>query len=361
MSYAGQEDPIISAAISFLRNPKVCNATEKQKIAFLKSKGLTNEQICRAFKEVGVNVDLSTCESVPGPNKEYSSGSADASSGAAVYSKRSTHTLFPENYSPTNSSTQESTMFDWRNVVIGAGAAVLAAGSAVKLWNNYSPYEIKRKNAVAVPVSSPSPAPFVPAPSIPEPVAPRALPPLPTLPPQMPPPATSLKLEELTKEIETLKEALETERRSKAEITIRVSKLRGENYKLTYANQQLEQKVEEAEKEVQRLEKMQEAKKSEEVLSSESPAEEPETQSENNKDLLSSDSADGVSSDEPAVLRKEVVVPPGVDNPPFPSAVEVDVNEEKVESSQGTVPPSNDIIPPLPPVVVTIGDETHEV
>uniref|UniRef100_A0A1A9WDI3 Peroxisomal membrane protein PEX14 n=1 Tax=Glossina brevipalpis TaxID=37001 RepID=A0A1A9WDI3_9MUSC len=47
-------EALITTAVNFLHNPKVCNATLLQKQQFLKSKGLTNTEIQLAYERAGI-------------------------------------------------------------------------------------------------------------------------------------------------------------------------------------------------------------------------------------------------------------------------------------------------------------------
>lgn len=246
-----EESGLVGSAVLFLKNPKVRNASERQKIAFLKSKGLTNKQICRAFQVVGIHIDPSTCAAVSPSDESCSSENQYNRSTTPISPRESTRTLFPEPSSSTTAPVSNVTPLDWRNVVIGVGAAALAGVGVTKLWNNYSPYELRRKG------SSPQEALLSASPLLPvkEPIISRALPPLPTLPPQSSP-TISPKVEELEEEISTLKAALEVAQKGMAEMCIKVSKIRAENNKLLHTNQQHERALAVAEAEMERLGKL---------------------------------------------------------------------------------------------------------
>lgn len=256
MSAPSPVSNLVTTAEAFLRNPKVQNATREQKIRFLFQKGLTADQILAAFHSVGeVKVTLEEVKAAIATMP--AAGGAAGREGVTSPVVRS-HTAYPAPIPSPSQSVEEGSK--WRHVLAGGVAGVVGGLAAMKMWERYSPYEWRRKEeglagGGELPVEREVPlqqqrslAPVPPLPKVP-------LPPLPASPPTLPtadgPDADEL--EKLRKEVTDLTAALDAERKSKAEISIRASKMKSEKLSLLQKVDRLEEKVSSLEEELKAL------------------------------------------------------------------------------------------------------------
>lgn len=275
------DDSGVQSAVRFLQDPRVKNSPVERKISFLKTKGLSAEQIQYAFKKVGVELTIDKINAVgahtPATTQAASQSSAPPQPTSAsqvpvlnpYQPSTRTHTLFP-NTQPPLPDTPETKGVDWRDVVIGVGAAAIAGFAGVKLFQRYSPYEIRRKSEKKVTAqthrhmgvrrragafsSSDSDRGSAPAPRS-------------NVPPLPPPPATattvpaeaqvkdaSEEVKRLEAELAETKEALTTERKKGAEYAVSAARVRGEKQQLSRTNDKLTQQIEELQEKLKKLE-----------------------------------------------------------------------------------------------------------
>lgn len=252
-----QEESLVKTAAAFLTNNKVKNASLKQKIQFLKGKGLSDDQIIAAFASIGITItmnDIKGCLASSPLIPATLSRNLSHTNSAPIRqpSPTTTYTAYPPSITHQHSNEPSPPSWDWRNVVIGIGGAALATAGAVKAWNAYSPYEFRRKaTGSATELASPQ------APSIPQPLPSLpsfpALPSLPSPKENAPPESSSAEVETLKKEISELKTTLEAEKKSKAEILIRIPKHKSEINSLTHQKNRLEEKVAELENKIKEM------------------------------------------------------------------------------------------------------------
>lgn len=310
------EDPLVRTAVSFLKNPKVINASINQKISFLKRKGLSDEQIYSALSYVGEKVTLDEIKAVPAAVSQSSAGV-----GAATLSD-STYTVYPPHTPPTqNGSSHSDATWDWRNIVIGAGAAAAASYGLVKAWSAFSPYELKRRSEAPQALSDVCTGDSNLMPSVP-------FPPLPALPENTSSvtAASGTTVESLQKEIADLNAALTAERKNIADITVRTSMFRAEKVALANKNDRLQEQISDLESQIEELKKY---KLENEMKQGEEQA--------NNEDQSN-----------------------GTNDPPEQNADEEEKKDNEItDYSNNFPPPSETVEAPAPPVDIAIGEEIH--
>lgn len=172
---SASDDPNIRSAVTFLADPRVRKTTIDRKIAFLKGKGLTAEQISNAFQQAGQSVNIEKINAISAaatvspsstpllsvqhpqqqqpPSSPYTTTSRNSSFSMARAA--GSHTLYPYTPAPSRmmqpGAGQAESKADWRDVVIGVGAACLSALGGYHLFQRYSPYEIRRKGDLPPP------------------------------------------------------------------------------------------------------------------------------------------------------------------------------------------------------------------
>ncbi|ESL08156.1 peroxin 14 [Trypanosoma rangeli SC58] len=269
----------VSSAVQFLHDPRVKFTPEANKIRFLKTKGLTAEEICEAFEKAGQTTSLdevkkAMCASSLGRTRPAAVNSASASGNGG---SESGHVL-RQNPVPTYAGPlyapqpppfppmpQESKGIDWRDVVIGVGAALLGGVGAFKAFQTYSPYEIRRKDESANQggrgevrrrgkrdeehASSNREAGYsVSSSRSVGPSPPATLPPLPATTAtaaatNTPAEGTEGDARDLQTELKEAQEALEKEKKSKAELSLTCGKLRAQLNTFLRKNEKLELRV----------------------------------------------------------------------------------------------------------------------
>lgn len=281
-------DATVQSAIRFLKDPRVqCSPVESQ-IRFLKGKGVSDGQITYAFAKVGRTVTAEKIASVRAPPTNAAPPGATATARATPLSvqlkaarqhapvamtpdPQYTQTLFPYLPPPPTVERQTKTM-DWRDVVIGAGAAMLAGFSAYKLFNRYSPYEFRRKSdkkprfyhrssSRPRPANNASSGSETDASSTPQRGCVLPLPPPPpTAAAAEPivsaasPAALAEEVKKLQTELDEAKEALANERKKCADLAVSAAKIRADKQQLSRANDRLTQQIDSLKKDIERLE-----------------------------------------------------------------------------------------------------------
>lgn len=270
-------DAVVQSAIRFLQDQRVQRSPLESQIRFLKGKSLTDAQIKLAFEKVGRPVTLEKVQSArptaaaPSTNRTENRAmspqlrvSSAPSVAPITVAPMQTRTLFPP--SPLPEPEAPSSKVDWRDVVIGVGAAVIASVTGYKLFNRYSPFEIRRKSdkkyrlvpqggprrPLRIAASSESEAEYCSVPQR------RVTPPLPPVPnPTEAAPTPSVQTEELQQlqtELTEAKEALSNERRKSADLAVSAAKIRSDKQQLSRANDRLSQQIEELKKQIEKLE-----------------------------------------------------------------------------------------------------------
>ncbi|RNF01878.1 peroxin 14 [Trypanosoma rangeli] len=268
----------VSSAVQFLHDSRVKFTPAANKIKFLKTKGLTAEEICEAFEKAGQTTSLDEIKkAMHAPsfgrtrpavvNSAPASGNGGSEAGYALrQNPMPTYAgpLYAPQPPPFPPMPQESKGIDWRDVVIGVGAALLGGIGAFKAFQTYSPYEIRRKDESAnqgargevrrrgkrdeehassnreagYPVS-----PFRSVAASP----PATLPPLPATTPtaaaNTPAETTEGDARDLQTELKETQEALEKEKKSKAELSLTCGKLRAQLNNSLRKNEKLELRV----------------------------------------------------------------------------------------------------------------------
>ncbi|KPI82980.1 peroxin 14 putative (PEX14) [Leptomonas seymouri] len=289
-------DPNVQSAVRFLQDPRVRNSPVESQIRFLKGKSMSDAQIKHAFSKVGRPVTPEKVASVRAPvrmNSSFADQTAANGPSHAMSTQLKSHpqfpvapppqpqysqTLFPRTPLPLPEEPQTKGV-DWRDVVIGTGAAILAGVAGYKLFNRYSPYEIRRKsdkkpsrtlrgpysgrhrpnNGYSDSETDGSSFPPLTLQARPLP------PPPPTDPAALGPDAAAAttaaapgaeagELKKLQTELDETKEALTNERKKCADLAVSSAKIRAEKQQLSRANDRLTQQVDALKKDVEKLE-----------------------------------------------------------------------------------------------------------
>lgn len=287
-------DPNVLSAVRFLQDPRVKSSQVESQIRFLKGKNMSDAQIKHAFTKVGRAVTAEKIASVRAPAPMSASSFAGQPSQstanamslpnksrppspmAAAPQPHYSQTLFPRAPPPPQEEVQAKGV-DWRDVVIGTGAAMLAGIAGYKLFNRYSPYEIRRKSEKkparglrgsyagrqrgGLNASSESEADGS---GYPPQLRHPPLPPPPTgTPPAVQPAAAALaaapgadaeELKKLQAQLDETKEALTNERKKCADLAVGSAKIRAEKQQLSRANDRLTQQIDALKKDVEKLE-----------------------------------------------------------------------------------------------------------
>lgn len=264
----------VSNAVEFLLDSRVRRTPTSSKVHFLKSKGLSAEEICEAFTKVGqpktlneIKRILSERPYVPtGPNSQHMTQPLRDESADSVptphpnQSRRHTSLLYAPQAPPLPEAAAATRGVDWRDLVIGAGAAVIGGFAAFKAFQLYSPYEIRLKDEGSKPrsrrsrrggrhASSDSEAerslvhrevPALPVPAIPVASESHV-------------DAKQAEIERLKTELKETQEALEAEKKGKAELSITLGKLRGQVTAYSRTNEKQESQIKSLQEEVNRL------------------------------------------------------------------------------------------------------------
>ncbi|CAJ1039402.1 putative Peroxisomal membrane anchor protein (Pex14p) conserved region containing protein [Leishmania shawi] len=281
-------DATVQSAIRFLQDPRVRRSPIESQIRFLKGKSVSDGQIKYAFAKVGRAVTTEKIASVRASPANTAPPTATATVGATPLSPQLetarqnapvtmgpglqyTQTLFPYSPLPPQVERQKRTV-DWRDVVIGAGAAMLAGLSGYKLFNRYSPYEFRRKSEKRSrlyrdscsrhrPANNASSESEIDALSTsqrgrapPLPPSPPVAAPAESIVPATPPPDLT-EVKKLLAELNETKEALTNERKKCADLAVNAAKIRADKQQLSRANDRLTQQIDELKKDIERLEK----------------------------------------------------------------------------------------------------------
>lgn len=290
-------DPNVQSAIRFLQDPRVRSSPVESQIRFLKGKNMSDAQIRHAFAKVGKTVTAEKMMSVRAPAPVTSTTSTMSSSSARAPSSQFnsrplstvtaplpqpqySQTLFPRTPPPPQEELQTKGV-DWRDVVIGAGAAIIASVAGYKLFNRYSPYEIRRKSdkkpsrAFRGGPYAPHQRPALSGSSESEMDVSAFPPPQLRAPPLLPPPPTAPataegaagvaattaasaadaeELKRLQTQLDETREALTNERKKCADLAVSSAKIRAEKQQLSRANDRLTQQIDALKKDVEKLE-----------------------------------------------------------------------------------------------------------
>lgn len=242
------------SAVNFLKDSRIRHATTESKVRFLKNKGLSDAQILTAFRDAGLTISPSDVTAVQESQPPAVSMRNALLSTSSTPSRVHTHTLFPSNPIATPAPVEKG--FDWRDAVIGVGAATLAAVGAVKLFQKYSPYELRRKRPQGCPstrmisrmrqIGPPIDGDMdCLRPSSMMPVG-QAVP-LPAVPAAVAAAGSEGELEKVKKELADVKVALEKERKRCGELSINLAKVRQEKQQLANKTEQLSRQLDEVE------------------------------------------------------------------------------------------------------------------
>ncbi|KAG5505845.1 hypothetical protein JKF63_05181 [Porcisia hertigi] len=277
----------VQSAIRFLQDPRVRHSAIESQIRFLKGKGVSDPQIKYAFAKVGRTVTAETIASVRVPPANTVLPAAAATARATPLSAQLktarqsmpvamtpgpqyTQTLFPHSPIAPQEEPQAKTL-DWRDVVIGVGAAVLTGFTGYKLFNRYSSYELRRKpekrprlyqtshsrHRSANNVSSESETdasstrhrgrapPLPPPPTVATAGVPIAS--------VIPPSDFAEKINKLQMELDETKEALANERKKCADLAVSAAKIRADKQQLSRTNDRLSQQIDGLKKDIEKL------------------------------------------------------------------------------------------------------------
>lgn len=276
------EDPSVQSAVRFLQDPRVKTSQVESQIRFLKGKNMSDAQIRHALAKVGRAVTAEKVSSVRAPPPvsavsampPQSVGRPLSPVGMAATQPQYSQTLFPRAPRPPLEEETQTKSVDWRDVVIGTGAAIIASVAGYKLFNRYSPYEIRRKSErkpsrllrgagqQRLPYHGSSESEVDGSPYTPQQ---RIAPPLPPPPIATPPAAgptaaaaapgvDAEEMKKLRTQLDEAKEALTNERKKCADLAVGSAKIRAEKQQLSRANDRLTQQVESLKKDVEKLE-----------------------------------------------------------------------------------------------------------
>eukprot|EP00796_Vickermania_ingenoplastis_P010110 gene10111-7077_t len=264
MSSGIPADPLVRKAVAFLKTPAARNGSVDQKILFLKRKGLTDDQIHSAFAMAGESVPLEKIKAVVVPLESTpTNGFTQQGQTQGQGLSGSSYTAYPAAVTAAPPAASGSWDWDWRNVVIGVGAVALATVGAAKAWTAFSPYELRRRDEgwisdgpitisePAVPSRTPPPLPSLPPLPVPAPSTAQTADLL--SPPSLVGAAAPAEIEKLQQEIQDLKNTLEAERKSNADISIRASKFRSEKLVMVHQNNRLEEEIQQLKEEIKEL------------------------------------------------------------------------------------------------------------
>ncbi|GET88463.1 peroxin 14, putative [Leishmania tarentolae] len=280
-------DAAVQSAIRFLQDPRVRRSPVESQIRFLKSKGISDAQIKYALAKVGKTATVEKIASVRAPTTNTALPPPTATTCATPLSAqfnttlqtapvtmtpgpRYTQTLFPYSAPPPQVEPQTKRV-DWRDIVIGAGAAMLAGFSAYTLFHRYSPYEFRRKldkklrsyrgsSSRRRPTNNPSSESETDASST---LQRGRVPPLPPPPPMAgaaeptvsaaSPAALIEEVKKLQTELDEVKESLANERKKCADLAVSAAKIRADKQQLSRANDRLTQQIDGLKKDIEKL------------------------------------------------------------------------------------------------------------
>ena len=164
----------ISNGTTFLNNPQVKTSPLSRRVNFLKSKGLSAEEIVEAFQRAGQPQSLDSIQAIINsapppaaatpaiPSTTAAIPSATAANRVAVVAaqQQPNYQQQPpvQPYTPQHPPLPHAPSWTWKDAVIGAGVACLATFGAAKAVEHYSPWEVRRKdtapNAAPLPSSA---------------------------------------------------------------------------------------------------------------------------------------------------------------------------------------------------------------
>ncbi|EAN86372.1 putative peroxin 14 [Trypanosoma cruzi] len=264
----------VSSAVQFLHDSRVKITPAANKIQFLKSKGLTTEEVCEAFEKAGQTIPLDEIKKIMNKPSFGQLGSGVVNNNLAPGHVGSDATyvlrqhpfmphagpLYTQQPPPFPQTPQGAKETDWRDVIIGVGAALISGFAAFKAFQIYSPYEIRRKDertkkgsrmesqrrgkrhegSVSPDRGAERPVTSLHTMAPPMPATPT---PLPTATAANAAESTEREIQKLQSELKETQEALEKEKRSKAEISVSLGKLRGQINALSRTNDNLESRI----------------------------------------------------------------------------------------------------------------------
>ncbi|KAH8608186.1 Peroxisomal membrane anchor protein (Pex14p) conserved region [Trypanosoma vivax] len=146
----------VASAVQFLLDPRVRQSPVSSKVNFLRSKGLSLEEISEAFSKSGqphsrkeLKDALNRQQRVAGATTgtlPFSTG-YDGNNHLAGFRSSTVHhstgPLYPAQPPLLPSEGRTSQGANWKDYVIAAGAAVLSGFAAFKAFQAYSPYELR--------------------------------------------------------------------------------------------------------------------------------------------------------------------------------------------------------------------------
>lgn len=291
-------EQLLKNATGFLSNPQVKASPLSRKVNFLRSKGLTNEEIAEAFKRCGQpqsveSIDAASKGTPPAAAPAVPQVTAVPNSQAVQYASGPQYAPQPQYPPPPPAypyaaqpppSLPASSSWGWKDYFVAGTVATISAGALVLGLQTYSPFTITRKERISSQskrnrrytsaseedavnncpptqtctefLRAPSAASFVNRTN--QPSAPA------------PPPAVSsaeveqlrsnvqelsVKLEAAQKEASDTKQQLEKEQREKAELAVTVGKLRGQLTQSSRVSERNAQALQAAQDEVAKLKK----------------------------------------------------------------------------------------------------------
>lgn len=126
---AEENDPMVKNAIGFLKHPKVVSSGVAEKVAFLKKKGLTNQQIANAY----IAIDKDSKEAADILEGKYDSATVPQSSASTPVTPAVAQPLQNQMNLPVNSqqySGNQSTSIWTKLAYVFGGAALFGASGA---------------------------------------------------------------------------------------------------------------------------------------------------------------------------------------------------------------------------------------
>jgi peroxin-14 len=170
MATMSSENKTMQNAITFLKDPRVVNSPLSRRVNFLKSKGLSIEEIHEAFRLAGQEMDIEKIKNIVNvqpttqPAAQTKTGPAAApvqqqQQQAPPVPPRPQYAPVPPQYAPPPPPPPPQTT--WKDYFIGATVGTLAIVGAVNLTKSYCPFEVKMKGATpSAPTTAAPPPPL---------------------------------------------------------------------------------------------------------------------------------------------------------------------------------------------------------
>eukprot|EP00759_Apiculatamorpha_spiralis_P023876 PhF_6_TR27382/c0_g1_i1/m.40292/K13343/PEX14; peroxin-14 len=160
-SAAAPEGKLMQNAISFLKDPRVVNTPLSRRVNFLKSRGLSIEEIHEAFRLAGQEIEIEKIRNivnvVPTNSSTSKSTPAPPPRPTATPQQPNMTSYVPSNVAPQQQqySVPQPPSYapppppptTWKDYFIGATVGTLAVVGLVNLTKTYCPFEIRMKDS----------------------------------------------------------------------------------------------------------------------------------------------------------------------------------------------------------------------